>query len=159
MYEHINIHFKCFNVQNKWVLFLILNQNAKALKAKKEEGNQAFKNSNYEAAYQLYTEALAIDPNNIKTNAKLYCNRATAGAKVKNKKHVIFHQRQNLRKYKSWTTALCMNCSNMRTVYIYFFKVPYLHSCLCSVPLLTFINIHSWRNLIKPLKTAQMQSN
>lgn len=65
---------------------LILNQNAKALKAKKEEGNQAFKNSNYEAAYQLYTEALTIDPNNIKTNAKLYCNRATAGAKVK-KKH------------------------------------------------------------------------
>uniref|UniRef100_A0AAX7SP57 J domain-containing protein n=1 Tax=Astatotilapia calliptera TaxID=8154 RepID=A0AAX7SP57_ASTCA len=58
-------------------------RNAKALKAKKEEGNQAFKNNNYEAAYQLYTEALAIDPNNIKTNAKLYCNRATAGAKLK----------------------------------------------------------------------------
>lgn len=57
-------------------------QNAKALKAKKEEGNQAFKNNNYEAAYQLYSEALMIDPNNIKTNAKLYCNRATAGAKV-----------------------------------------------------------------------------
>ncbi|MEQ2189557.1 hypothetical protein GOODEAATRI_026463 [Goodea atripinnis] len=53
-----------------------------SLKAKKEEGNQAFKNCNYEAAYLLYTEALAIDPNNIKTNAKLYCNRATAGAKV-----------------------------------------------------------------------------
>ena len=59
------------------------NQNAKALKAKKEEGNQAFKDCNYESAYQLYTEALTIDPNNIKTNAKLYCNRATAGAKVK----------------------------------------------------------------------------
>ncbi|MEQ2267786.1 DnaJ subfamily C member 7, partial [Xenotaenia resolanae] len=58
-------------------------RNAKALKAKKEEGNQAFKNCNYEAAYLLYTEALAIDPNNIKTNAKLYCNRATAGAKLK----------------------------------------------------------------------------
>uniref|UniRef100_A0A673AJT4 DnaJ homolog subfamily C member 7 n=1 Tax=Sphaeramia orbicularis TaxID=375764 RepID=A0A673AJT4_9TELE len=58
-------------------------RNAKALKAKKEEGNQAFKINNYEAAYQLYTEALAIDPNNIKTNAKLYCNRATAGAKLK----------------------------------------------------------------------------
>ncbi|XP_075884197.1 dnaJ homolog subfamily C member 7-like [Nelusetta ayraudi] len=57
-------------------------RNAKALKAKKEEGNQAFKNHNYEAAYQLYTEALMIDPNNIKTNAKLYCNRATAGAKL-----------------------------------------------------------------------------
>uniref|UniRef100_A0A8C4EKX3 DnaJ heat shock protein family (Hsp40) member C7 n=1 Tax=Dicentrarchus labrax TaxID=13489 RepID=A0A8C4EKX3_DICLA len=56
-------------------------RNAKALKAKKDEGNQAFKNNNYDAAYQLYTEALTIDPNNIKTNAKLYCNRATAGAK------------------------------------------------------------------------------
>ncbi|XP_058477788.1 dnaJ homolog subfamily C member 7-like [Solea solea] len=58
-------------------------KNAKALKAKKEEGNQAFKNYNYDAAYQLYTEALAIDPNNIKTNAKLYSNRATAGTKLK----------------------------------------------------------------------------
>ncbi|KAM6898627.1 dnaJ homolog subfamily C member 7-like [Lycodopsis pacificus] len=58
-------------------------RNAKALKAKKEEGNQAFKNCSYEAAYKLYTEALTIDPNNIKTNAKLYCNRATAGLKLK----------------------------------------------------------------------------
>lgn len=64
------------------VSYFSLHQNAKALKAKKDEGNQAFKKCNYEAAYQLYTEALAIDPNNIKTNAKLYCNRATAGAKV-----------------------------------------------------------------------------
>uniref|UniRef100_A0AAQ4Q1L4 J domain-containing protein n=1 Tax=Gasterosteus aculeatus aculeatus TaxID=481459 RepID=A0AAQ4Q1L4_GASAC len=58
-------------------------RNAKALKAKKDEGNQAFKSCSYQAAYQLYTEALTIDPNNIKTNAKLYCNRATAGAKLK----------------------------------------------------------------------------
>lgn len=59
-------------------------QNAKALKAKKEEGNKAFKEGNYEAAYELYSEALTIDPNNIKTNAKLYCNRATVGSKVRN---------------------------------------------------------------------------
>lgn len=58
-------------------------QNAKALKAKKEEGNKVFKEGNYEAAYDLYSEALTIDPNNIKTNAKLYCNRATVGSKVK----------------------------------------------------------------------------
>uniref|UniRef100_A0A8C7DV82 DnaJ homolog subfamily C member 7 n=1 Tax=Oncorhynchus kisutch TaxID=8019 RepID=A0A8C7DV82_ONCKI len=57
-------------------------RNAKALKAKKEEGNKVFKNSNFEAAYRLYSEALAIDPNNIKTNAKLYCNRGTVGAKL-----------------------------------------------------------------------------
>lgn len=59
-------------------------QNAKALKAKKEEGNKAFKEGNFEAAYDLYSEALTIDPNNIKTNAKLYCNRATVGSKVSN---------------------------------------------------------------------------
>ncbi|XP_034425764.1 dnaJ homolog subfamily C member 7-like isoform X3 [Hippoglossus hippoglossus] len=64
-------------------------RNAKALKAKKDEGNQAFKNCSYDAAYQLYTEALTIDPNNIKTNAKLYCNRATAGAKLKKPKQAI----------------------------------------------------------------------
>eukprot|EP00063_Salmo_salar_P059617 XP_014034452.1 PREDICTED: dnaJ homolog subfamily C member 7-like isoform X1 [Salmo salar] len=57
-------------------------RNAKALKAKKEEGNKVFKDSNFEAAYRLYSEALAIDPNNIKTNAKLYCNRGTVGAKL-----------------------------------------------------------------------------
>uniref|UniRef100_A0A672G6M5 DnaJ homolog subfamily C member 7 n=1 Tax=Salarias fasciatus TaxID=181472 RepID=A0A672G6M5_SALFA len=58
-------------------------RNAKALKAKKEEGNKAFKEGSYEAAYELYSEALTIDPNNIKTNAKLYCNRATVGSKLK----------------------------------------------------------------------------
>ncbi|XP_068120408.1 dnaJ homolog subfamily C member 7 isoform X2 [Hyperolius riggenbachi] len=58
-------------------------RNAKALKAKKEEGNHAFKEGNYEQAYRLYSEALSIDPNNIKTNAKLYCNRGTVNAKLK----------------------------------------------------------------------------
>lgn len=43
-----------------------------------------FKEGNFEAAYDLYSEALTIDPNNIKTNAKLYCNRATVGSKVRN---------------------------------------------------------------------------
>lgn len=59
-------------------------KDAKALKAKKEEGNKAFKEGNFDAAYELYSEALTIDPNNIKTNAKLYCNRATVGSKVNN---------------------------------------------------------------------------
>jgi len=57
-------------------------QNAKALKYKKEEGNKAFKEGRYEAAYELYSAALTIDPNNIKTNAKLFCNRGTVGSKV-----------------------------------------------------------------------------
>ncbi|XP_061604836.1 dnaJ homolog subfamily C member 7 [Phyllopteryx taeniolatus] len=64
-------------------------RNAKALKAKKEEGNKAFKEGSFDAAYILYSEALTIDPNNIKTNAKLYCNRATVGAKLKKVEQAI----------------------------------------------------------------------
>ncbi|XP_077590857.1 dnaJ homolog subfamily C member 7 [Stigmatopora nigra] len=64
-------------------------RNAKALKAKKEEGNKAFKEGRLDAAYVLYSEALTIDPNNIKTNAKLYCNRATVGSKLKKVEQAI----------------------------------------------------------------------
>lgn len=52
------------------------------LKQKKEDGNEAFKAQRLQEAYDLYTEALSIDPNNNKTNAKLYFNRATVCAKV-----------------------------------------------------------------------------
>nr|CAD7398666.1 unnamed protein product [Timema poppensis] len=55
---------------------------AKALKQKKEEGNEAFKASRLAEAYNLYTEALRIDPHNSLTNAKLYFNRATVSSKV-----------------------------------------------------------------------------
>uniref|UniRef100_H0W0L8 DnaJ homolog subfamily C member 7 n=3 Tax=Cavia porcellus TaxID=10141 RepID=H0W0L8_CAVPO len=58
-------------------------RNAKALKAKKEDGNKAFKDGDFRLAHALYTEALAIDPSNIKTNAKLYCNRGTVNAKLR----------------------------------------------------------------------------
>lgn len=50
---------------------------AKLLKKKKEEGNDAYKNNRFKEAQALYTEALAVDPLNKKTNAKLYFNRAT----------------------------------------------------------------------------------
>jgi len=56
---------------------------AKSLKAKKEEGNTAFKAGNLEEAYKLYSEALLIDPCNRSTNAKLHFNRATVAAKLK----------------------------------------------------------------------------
>lgn len=49
---------------------------------KKEEGNAAFKAGNSQQAYDLYTEALQIDPNNVFTNSKLYFNRATVCNKV-----------------------------------------------------------------------------
>lgn len=52
------------------------------MKKKKEEGNTAFKMEQYQEAYNLYNEALAIDPQNIMTNAKLHFNKATVAAKV-----------------------------------------------------------------------------
>lgn len=61
-------------------------QKAKALKAKKEEGNTEFRLGNVQKAHDLYTEALEIDPLNKFTNSKLYFNRATVSSKVKKKK-------------------------------------------------------------------------
>ncbi|GFO13168.1 Dnaj homolog subfamily c member 7-like, partial [Plakobranchus ocellatus] len=55
---------------------------AKALAAKKEEGNTAFREGKYQNAYSLYSEALSIDPNNKSTNSKLFCNRATVCSKL-----------------------------------------------------------------------------
>ncbi|KAL0102585.1 hypothetical protein PUN28_018113 [Cardiocondyla obscurior] len=55
---------------------------AKCLKKKKEEGNAAFKREQFQEAYDLYNEALTIDPHNIMTNAKLHFNKATAAAKL-----------------------------------------------------------------------------
>lgn len=53
------------------------------LRSKKEEGNTAFKSGQLQEAYQLYTEALEIDPLNKMTNAKLFFNRATVAARVR----------------------------------------------------------------------------
>lgn len=55
---------------------------AKALKQKKEEGNEAFNSGRLNDAYTLYSEALNIDPNNKSTNAKLHFNRATVCSKL-----------------------------------------------------------------------------
>ncbi|CAH1253610.1 DNAJC7 [Branchiostoma lanceolatum] len=49
---------------------------------KKEEGNVAFKSGEYQKAYDLYSEALTIDPENKLTNAKLYNNRAAVCVKL-----------------------------------------------------------------------------
>jgi DnaJ family protein C protein 7 len=57
---------------------------AKLLQSKKEAGNQAFKSGKMQEAFDLYTEALGIDPNNKAINAILYFNRATASSKLNN---------------------------------------------------------------------------
>ncbi|XP_041976912.1 dnaJ homolog subfamily C member 7 [Aricia agestis] len=55
---------------------------AKLLKQKKEEGNEAFKMGQWQQALKLYNEALSIDNNNKKVNAKLYYNKATVCSKL-----------------------------------------------------------------------------
>lgn len=59
-------------------------QKAKSLKQKKEEGNTAFKMGRYQEAYNLYNEALNVDPLNKSANSKLHFNKATVAAKVRN---------------------------------------------------------------------------
>jgi DnaJ family protein C protein 7 len=55
---------------------------AKQLLQKKEEGNTAFKAGQWQEAFDLYTQALDIDPHNVFTNSKLYFNRATVCSKM-----------------------------------------------------------------------------
>lgn len=69
---------------------------AKMLQSKKEQGNQAFKEGKWQEAYDLYSEALAIDSNNKAINAILHYNRATTCSKVSFLSR--FSQRLNLHK-------------------------------------------------------------
>ena len=67
---------------HNFFLLLVLLQRAKAVVAKKEEGNAQIKLGNYQAAYDIYSEALEVDEVNVSLNSKLYCNRALAASKV-----------------------------------------------------------------------------
>lgn len=62
---------------------------AKELKKTKESGNQAYKDCRFQEAFNLYTQALAIDPLNKKANAKLYFNRATVQHRLAKTKDAV----------------------------------------------------------------------
>lgn len=55
---------------------------AKLLLRKKEEGNSLYREGKHEQAFEVYSEALELDPHNVFTNAKLFCNRALVGSKI-----------------------------------------------------------------------------
>merc|ERR1712122_147879 len=61
---------------------------------------------NLDEAYKLYSEALAIDPHNRSTNAKLYFNRATVAAKLKRTPESIADCDKALELDPSYTKAL-----------------------------------------------------
>jgi DnaJ family protein C protein 7 len=52
------------------------------LQRTKTAGNDAFKAGRWQEAYDLYTESLAIDPDNKHINAALFFNRATTCSKL-----------------------------------------------------------------------------
>eukprot|EP00795_Rhopilema_esculentum_P013731 gene13731-4651_t len=54
----------------------------KLLEKTKESGNNAYRNGRFQEAYDLYTQALAVDPCNKVTNAKLHSNRANVCEKL-----------------------------------------------------------------------------
>ena len=54
----------------------------KEFEEKREGGNNAFKEKQYDQAIELWTVCIDMDPTN-KAVAKLYCNRATANSKIK----------------------------------------------------------------------------
>jgi tetratricopeptide (TPR) repeat protein len=49
---------------------------------RKKEGNDAFAQGRYQEAYDIYTDCLAIDPENKSLNVTLYTNRAASAIKV-----------------------------------------------------------------------------
>jgi DnaJ family protein C protein 7 len=55
---------------------------ARSLDTKKKEGNDAFNERAYQKAYDLYTEALALDPEYAAINKLLYNNRAAAAMQL-----------------------------------------------------------------------------
>jgi DnaJ family protein C protein 7 len=60
----------------------IVYQKASILLSKKEQGNEAFSNGNFQSACEIYSSTLLIDPINKIMNAKLYFNRCLARAKL-----------------------------------------------------------------------------
>jgi len=53
-----------------------LRRKGKAINSLKEQGNDAFRNQNYEEALKFYNEALELDPENVLFNAQLLYNMA-----------------------------------------------------------------------------------
>merc|ERR1719150_2003395 len=56
---------------------------SRQLKSKRDEATESFKAGNLQDAFNHYSTALSIDPNNKLILAKLYCSRATVLAKMK----------------------------------------------------------------------------
>lgn len=92
---------------------------SKLLKQKKEEGNEAFKSGRYQEAYNLYTEALKIDPLNIKTNAKLYFNKAIVSSHLNKHSEAVDYCTEALKLDEDYIKALLLRAKCHMTLQQY----------------------------------------
>lgn len=92
---------------------------SKNLKQKKEDGNQAFKSNKWNEAYDLYTEALKIDPQNRSTNAKLYCNRAIVCSKLNKLRESVDDCSSALKLDEGYTKALLLRAKSYMSLELY----------------------------------------
>ena len=65
------------------LMTIVFLQKIRSIERAKEDGNNAFRNQNYDEAIALYTAGLAIDPLADTLNAVLYSNRAAAYLSVR----------------------------------------------------------------------------
>lgn len=78
----------------------------RTLEAKKKEGNDAFQRGANEEAAVAYTEALAVDPDNVSFNATLFANRAAAYSKLGKNQEAVDDCNQALELDPSYLKAL-----------------------------------------------------
>lgn len=101
-YAHFQEALRCDPDMKLARLYL---KRAKELERKKDAGNEAFKKGDFKVARELYTEALAVDPDNKGTNAKLYQNRAQTNNRLKAWKEAIADCDEALKLDPSYTKA------------------------------------------------------
>jgi DnaJ family protein C protein 7 len=93
------------------------------IEEKKEAGNAAFKRSSLDEAIASWSAAIELDKGNASVTAKLYCNKATALAKLKRHEEAIDDSTEAIRLDRDYAKAYVVS----KTVVI--FMLAYLPSC------------------------------
>jgi len=88
-----------------------LRRKGKAINTLKEQGNDAFRNQNYDEAIKLYKEALELDPQNVLFNAQLLYNCAVIKNKIGENRESVKLLDQSLENNPDYTKAYKLRAS------------------------------------------------
>ncbi|KAJ4461236.1 putative DnaJ subfamily C member 7 [Paratrimastix pyriformis] len=72
----------------------------------KEEGNAHFQAGRFQAAFDTYSRALAIDPLAVQINGQLYCNRALMASKLGRHEQAVADSNSALESRPDWDKAI-----------------------------------------------------